>query len=171
MRRRDFVAGLGVAAWPHLVECRAASISEVKTAIDGAYILEEWRDADRVFRPPQAEGRVVFLNRAVITILIDRMREDRQVTVAEFGVYELHAGLFSYRYDNVSTFTQMAAAINVSHALPWEGMRDFDIIQEGPMVRLRSRSTEQAEFIFNAKGLRYSVGGELLRVWHRSKSE
>jgi hypothetical protein len=111
------------------------------------------------------------LNGTVATILIYKMREDQQVTGAAFGVYELRAGSFSYRYDNASTFTQTATAINVSHTLPWEGMRDFDITQEGAIVRLRSRSAEQAEFIFNAEGVRYSVGGKLLRVWRRSKSE
>jgi hypothetical protein len=46
---------------------RTASIAvtEIKATIDGAYILEEWHDADRVFRPPQVEGRFTFLNEAV----------------------------------------------------------------------------------------------------------
>jgi hypothetical protein len=155
----------------NLVECHAASVSEIRATIDGAYILEEWHNDERVFRPPQVEGRVVYLNGAVVTILIDKMREERQITVAEFGVYELRAGSFSYRYDNASTFTQAANTISVSHTLPWEGMRDFDVTQEGVTIRLRSRSAEQAEFIFNAEGLRYSVGGKLLRVWRRSKLE
>jgi hypothetical protein len=55
----------------NLAECCAASVSEIRAAIDGAYVLEEWYTADRVFRPPQVEGRVVFLNGAVVTILID----------------------------------------------------------------------------------------------------
>ena len=106
-----------------------------------------------------------------MTILIDKMRVDRQVTVAEFGVYELRPGSFSYRYDNASTFTQTANTINVSHALPWEGMRHFDISQEGSTVRLQSRSAEKAEFIIGAEGIRYSMGDKLLRVWRRSKLE
>ena len=76
----------------NLVECRAASIAEIKAGIDGAYILEEWHTDAGVFRPPQVEGRVVFLNGAVVTILIDKMQEERQVTVAEFGIYELREG-------------------------------------------------------------------------------
>jgi hypothetical protein len=154
----------------NLAECRAASVSEIRAAIDGAYILEEWHDADRVFRSPQVEGRFVLLNGAVVTILINKMREERQTTGALFGVYELSAGSFSYRYDNASAFTKTESAINASHDLPWEGMRDFDIMQEeGTTVRLRSRSAERAEFIFNVDGIRYSEGGKLLRVWRRSK--
>ena len=170
----SMILGL-LAACFTLVECRGASVSEIKNAIEGAYILEEWHtdtDSDSgVFRPPQVEGRVVFLNGAVVTILIDKMREDRQVTVAEFRVYELRPGSFSYRYDNASTFTQTANTINVSHALPWEGMRHFDISQEGSTVRLQSRSAEKAEFIISAEGIRYSMGDKLLWVWRRSKLE
>jgi hypothetical protein len=99
------------------------------------------------------------------------MRQERQVTVAEFGVYELREGTFSYRYDNASTFTQIPNTINVSNALPREGMRYFDITQEGATVWLRSRSAEQAEFMINTEGIRYSIGGKLLRVWRRSKLE
>jgi hypothetical protein len=155
----------------NLVECRAASVADIKATIDGAYILEEWHTDTGVFRPPQVEGRVVFLNGAVVTILIDKMGRERQVTVAEFGVYELREGTFAYRYDNASTFTQIPNTINVSSALPREGMRYFDITQEGAIVWLRSRSAEQAEFMINAEGIRYSIGGKLLRVWRRSKLE
>jgi hypothetical protein len=155
----------------NIVECRAASVADIKAAIDGAYILEEWHTDAGVFRPPQVEGRVVFLNGSVVTILIDKMRQERQVTVAEFGVYELREGTFAYRYDNASTFTQLGNAINVSSALPRDGMRYFDITQEGTTIWLRSRSAEQAEFMINAEGIRYSIGGKLLRVWRRSKLE
>src|SRR6516162_9342690 len=160
-----------LATYFNLVECGAASVVDIKATIDGAYILEEWHTDTGVFRPPQVEGRVVFLNGAVVTILIDKMREERQVTVAEFGVYELREGSFSYRYDNASTFTQTTSTITVSHTLPREGMRDFDVTHEGATVRLRSRSAEQAEFLINAEGIKYSIGGKLLRVWRRSKLE
>jgi hypothetical protein len=153
------------------VECRAASVGDIKGTIDGAYILEEWHTDTGVFRSPQVEGRIVFLNGVVVTILINKMRQERQVTVAEFGVYELREETFSYRYDNASTVTQTANNINVSSALPREGMRYFDIMQEGATVRLRSRSAEQAEFVINTEGIRYSIGGKLLRVWRRSKLE
>jgi hypothetical protein len=155
----------------NLVECRAASVAEIKATIDGTYILEEWHTDAGVFRPPQVEGRLAYLNGAVVTILINKMQEGQQVTVAEFGVYELRAGSFSYRYDNASTFTQTTNTINVSHALPWQGMRDFDVTQDGATVRLQSRTAEQAEFMIDAEGMRYSSGGKLLRVWRRSKSE
>jgi hypothetical protein len=35
----------------NFVESRAASVAEIKAAIDGAYILEEWHTDAGVFRP------------------------------------------------------------------------------------------------------------------------
>jgi hypothetical protein len=155
----------------NLVECCAASVSEIKAVIDGAYNLEEWHSADRVFRPPQVDGRFIVLNGAVVTILIKKTPEEQRFTFIGFGVYELNEGSFSYRYDNVSRFIQKEGAINESHELPFVGMRDFDITEEGGTIRLRSQSSEQAELIFNAEGVRYSEGGKLLRVWRRSPSQ
>jgi hypothetical protein len=166
--RRSAVSLLGAAAWGLTDDAEADSASEIRAAIYGAYILEEWHIDDGVFRKPQADGRFVILNGAVVTNLINKIQEDRQITAVLFGVYQLSAGSFSYRYDNTLIFTQTESTITVSHRLPWEGMRDFDIIQEGASVRLRSRSSEGADFMFSAEGLRYSEGGKLLRVWRRS---
>jgi hypothetical protein len=169
--RRSAVSLLGAAAWGLADDAEADSVSEIKTVIEGAYILEEWHVDENVFRPPQVDGRYIVLNGIVITVLINKMHEDEQISATLFGFYELKAGSYSYRYENVSIFTQTESAITVSHHLPWEGMRDFDIAQEGATVRLRSRSSEQAEMIFNAEGVRYSEGGKLLRVWRRSTSQ
>jgi hypothetical protein len=166
------VSLLGAAAWAVADEAKADdSVSGVRAVIDGAYILEEWHIDENVFRPPQVEGRVVFLNGAVVSTLINKTQEDRQITVALFGVYQLSAESFSYRYDNSSIFIQTGSTITVSHRPPFEGMRDFDIAREGATVRLRSRSSERADFIFDAEGQRYLEGGKLLRTWRRSMSQ
>jgi hypothetical protein len=146
-------------------------ILESEPVIDGAYTLEEWQIDENVFRPPQVEGRIVFLNGAIVTTLISKRQDDRQTTVALFGVYQLSAELFSYRYDNASVFIQTGSTITASHRPPFEGTRDFDITRDGAAVRLRSRSSERAEFVFDAEGQRYSEGGKLLRVWRRAKSQ
>jgi hypothetical protein len=92
-----------------------------------------------------------FLDGTVATILIDKMQVGRQVTDALFGIYEVRAGSFSYRYVNASTFTGTENTADVSHTLPWEKMRDFDVTQEGATVRFRSRSSDQAEFLLDAQ--------------------
>lgn len=167
--RRSAVSLLGAAAWGLADEAKADnSASQIRSAIDGAYVLEEWHIDENVFRPPQVEGRSVFLNGAVVFMVINKVQEERQITAALFGVYQLSAGLFSYRYDNASIFTQTGSAITASHRLPFEGMRDFDVAREGATVRLRSRSSERADLIFDGEGQRYSEGGKLVRVWRRS---
>jgi hypothetical protein len=120
------VSLLGAAAWVLADEAKADSASEIRATIEGAYSLEEWHIDENVFRPPQVDGRVAFLNGAVVFILINKVHEEKRITVAGFGVYQLSSGSFSYRYDNISIFTQTESAITVSHHLPWEGMRDFD---------------------------------------------
>jgi hypothetical protein len=114
------------------------------------------------------EGRVVFLNGAVVSILINNTQEDRQFTVALIGVYQLSQNSFSYRYDNSSIFIRTATSIAESHKPPFEGMRDFDITRDGATVQLQSRSSERASFVFDADGQKYSEGGKLVRVWKRS---
>jgi hypothetical protein len=167
--RRAAASLLGAAAWSVADEVKAGdSAPEIKIAIDGAYILEEWHINENVFRPPQVEGRVVFLNGAVVSILINNTQEDRQFTVALIGVYQLSQNYFSYRYDNSSIFIRTASSIAESHKPPFEGMRDFDITRDGATVQLQSRSSERASFVFDADGQKYSEGGKLVRVWKRS---
>jgi hypothetical protein len=93
--RRNAVSLLGAAAWGLADEAKADSASEIKATIQGAYTLEEWHIDDGVFRPPQVDGRVVFLNGAVVFILINKIHEEKQTAVAGFGVYQLSAGSFS----------------------------------------------------------------------------
>jgi hypothetical protein len=45
-----------------MITCNAASITELKAAIEGVYILEEWNIDGQTFRPPAVEGRFVILN-------------------------------------------------------------------------------------------------------------
>jgi hypothetical protein len=167
--RRAAASLLGAAAWSVADEVKAGDYApEIKIAIDGAYILEEWRIDETVFRPPQVEGRVVFLNGAVVSILINNTQEDRKFTVALFGIYQLNQNYFSYRYDNSSIFVQTASSITESHKPPFEGLRDFDITRDGATVQIQSRSSERASFVFDADGQKYSEGGKLVRVWKRS---
>jgi hypothetical protein len=168
-RRAASSSLISAAAWGLAGDAKAEDAAPgIKAAIDGAYILEEWHINENVFRPPQVEGRVVFLNGAVVSILINNTNEERKFIVALFGTYKLSQSSFSYRYDNSSIFIQTASSITESHNPPFDGMRDFDITRDGATVQLESRSPERASFIFDAAGQKYSEGGKLVRVWKRS---
>ena len=60
--RRSAVSLLGAAAWGLADDAKADSVSEIRAAIEGAYILEEWHVDENVFRPPQVDWRYIVLN-------------------------------------------------------------------------------------------------------------
>jgi hypothetical protein len=53
----------------------------VKAAVEGVYTLDEWHSDGKVLRPPQAEGRIVFRDGAVMFILIDNMQDSKKTYV------------------------------------------------------------------------------------------
>ncbi len=122
-----------------------------------------------MFRPPQVEGRFSMLNGIIIVILHNRMKESPQTTYASYGTYILTSKEFSYHYPGPSVFTITPSSITVSHKLPWEGMRTFDVIREGDNLRLRSQAGH-IEWFFTPEGETYSEtnGNKFLkRVWRR----
>jgi hypothetical protein len=151
-----------------MIPCNAASIRELKAAIEGVYILEEWNIDGQTFRPPAVEGRFVILNGNIMTVLIDTTQDSKRTYTTLYGVYSLTPDSFAYKYETRTTFTQ-TDKISLSRAIPWEGMREFTVKQEGNSVHLQSG--EKAAFDFNPDGEIYSEGGKVLRVWHRAKPE
>src|SRR3984957_6187762 len=152
-----------------MVACKAGSMTEVKTAIEGVYILDEWTIGGQTFRPPAVEGRFVILNGNIVTVLIDATQESKEAYSTLHGVYSLSPDSFAYKYETRTTFTQTPDNISLSRVIPWEGMRDFTVKQEGNSVHLQLGET--AAFDFNPEKLTYSEGGKVLRVWHRAKPE
>jgi hypothetical protein len=147
----------------------AASITELKTAIEGVYILDEWNIDGRTFRPPAVEGRFVILNGNIMTVLIDTTQESKKTYTTLYSIYSLTSDSFAYKYQTRATFTQTPDNISLSRAIPWEGMREFTVKQEGNFVHLQFG--EKAAFDFSPDGEIYSEDGKVLRVWHRAKPE
>jgi hypothetical protein len=163
------VAGMFAAAL--LCSCASSPIGDQsmkssKARVEGVYSLQEWHLGGEVVRPPRVDGRFFLLDGAVITIIHNRVQEDKQTTFAAYGSYLLDATRFSYRYDDASVFVQTASALTVSRKPPWEGMRSFKLVSEGNAVRLRSDNGLQ-EFLFSPDGLTYSENGKVQRVWRR----
>ena len=152
-----------------VVTCNAASLTELKAAIEGVYILDEWNIDGQTFRPPAVEGRFVILNGNIMTVLIDTTQDAKRTYTTLYGVYSLTPDSFAYKYETRTTFTQTPDKISLSRAIPWEGMREFTVKQEGNSVHLQFG--EKAALDFNPDGEIYSEGGKVLRVWHRAKPE
>jgi hypothetical protein len=51
--------------------------------------------------------------------------------------------------------------------VPWEGMREFTVQQDGKFVNIRG----QAAYNFNSDVVKYSEDGKALSVYHRAKPE
>jgi hypothetical protein len=152
-----------------IVTCNAASITDLKAAIEGVYILEEWKIDGQTFRPPLVEGRFVVLNGNIMTVLIDTRQDTKKTYTTLYGVYSLTSDSFAYKYETRATFVQTPDNISLTRAPFWEGMREFTVKQEGNSVHLQFG--DKAEMVYNPDGQTYSEAGKVVRVWHRAKSE
>ena len=152
-----------------MITSNAASITELKVAIEGIYILDEWNIDGQTFRPPVVEGRFVILNGNVMSVLIDTTQASKKTYTTLYSVYSLTSDSFAYKYETRTTFMQTPDKICLFREIPSEGMREFTVKQEGNSVHLQSG--EKAAFDFNPDGEIYSEGGKVLRVWHRAKTE
>jgi hypothetical protein len=152
-----------------MITSNATSITELRAAIEGVYILDEWNIDGQTFRPPAVEGRFVLLNGNVMSVLIDTTQESKKTYTTLYGMYSLTLESFAYKYETRTTFMQTLDKISLIRALPWDGMREFTVKQEGNAVHLQSGET--AAFQFNPDGEIYSEGGKVLRVWHRAKAD
>jgi hypothetical protein len=170
---RYFLSAIAVAViavWA-LVGANAASPADVKAAVEGIYVLEEWHADGKVFRPPQVAGRVVYLNGTFVAILENKADESKQTTSALFGTYSLQPDSFGYRFDERGVFTETPNGVTASHALPFEGMRSFDVVVDGSATALRSRSSDEAVWSFTPDGFTYAEHGQVLRAYRRVKPE
>jgi hypothetical protein len=166
------------AAVPSFLCCGSAAAADaeleaVRARVEGIYSLEEWHTATGVFRPPQIEGRATIKNGTIIFIIHDRMKASPQTTIATYGMYVLTSKEFAYRYVEPSVFTIDGDKITVSHKVPWEGLRHFDVVREGVNVRFKAQAGAQ-EFLFTPEGHSYSDGaaGDVgKRVWRRIPAE
>ena len=147
--------------------CQAATVAELRSTIEGAYILDEWDSGGKVFHPPQVEGRVVFVNGVIVVILEDARQESKKTYSASFGSYHLSPDSFGYKFQSRAVATQTPDKVTLSRAIPWQGLREFTVKQDGDVVRLQYEG--KAEFAFTAERLTYSEGGKILRVYHRAK--
>lgn len=151
------------------VASNATSVSELRTTIEGIYILDIWNIDGQICQPPVVEGRFVILNGNIMTVLINTIQETKKTYNTLIGVYHLTPSSFAYKYESRATFTQTADGISLNRTIPWEGMREFIVQQDGNSVHLQYE--DKAAYDFNPDGVTYSENGKTLRVYHRTKPE
>jgi hypothetical protein len=141
-------------------------LARIRSAITGVYELLEWRLRSITLRAPQVAGRFIVLNGSITTILHNRSEPTKPMTATMIGDYSLNTHNFAYGYDDVSTVTEGPAGATVSHELPWQGRRSYNVRLADEELRLRAVDGPH-EFVFTAAGLRYSEDGTPLRTWRR----
>lgn len=135
--------------------------------VSGVYSLLEWRVADRVYTPPDVEGRFILCAGTVTTVLRNHSQAPLPATSVCLGTYRLHEERFAYRYADVSSYLEGPAAVTVSHAPLWDGERAFSVHTQDDAVVLRALPDGGQEFRFTATGLTYAENGIPLRRWQR----
>ena len=140
--------------------------ANVKSLVEGFYLLREWHTGQEVLRPPAVDGRFALVDGVVVTILKNWSEPANRLSATAWGSFTLDADGFSYRYEDATIALETAAEPRVSHQLPFEGTRSFKPSVEPGGLRYR-RAEGGIEFFFTPDGLAYSENGEVLRVWKR----
>jgi hypothetical protein len=104
-----------------IAPCNAASIADLKAAIEGVYILDEWTIDGKTFRPPEVEGRSVIVDGNILTILTDTTEASKRTYNTLMGTYYLISTSFTYTCNSRTGFTQTPDNISLSRALPFGG--------------------------------------------------
>ena len=148
-----------------LVSAANSQDSSLK-CMEGVYSLEEFKQGGEVFKPPQASGRWVILNGAVVWIIYDRTQASKLTTSAGVGHYTIDGTSYAYRYDEVEVYTQTDAGISVSRKPFWEGMRSYILAPGTDQVRLQHVESK-SDFVCSADGVTFRFGEGNHRKWRR----
>ncbi len=168
--KTHWFAAILVLAGPGALLASKASPPEARSSIEGVYTLEEWHAGEEILRPPAVDGRLVFRDGVVVTILKNLSQSASKVSAATYGRYSLDSSGFSYSYEDATFVTETPSEAKVSHKLLFDGKRSFTVSGDPNGVRLR-RTEGNIEFFFTRELLTYSENGKVLRVWRRVKAE
>lgn len=134
--------------------------------ITGIYDLQEWHTDSGVLKAPQIYGHFVVKNGTITTVLHNGA-DPGYTTIAGIGHYSMENGHFTYQYDHSETFTKGASGIAVDGALPWKGLKTFDVVEQTP-TSLRIRTPDgDTEFYFTKTTFDAFDHGKPLRSYKR----
>ena len=127
--------------------------------IEGSYELIEWTDGDLTLKPPAISGRYVIRD-GMVTWVVHKFHEGRQLTHANLGSYQFTATTFNYGYGNWFSMSGDAQPTKVVREAPapfadmvLPRMREFMLTEEGGVVKASYRS---ARFEFTRDGVTYT---------------
>jgi len=137
----------------------------IRAAIEGTWVLEEWRVDGFVLRPPMATGRMSFHDN-VIMITGTGKRGDRTRSFYAYGSYEVGESTWSYGYQEYVAVREAQSTVSIARDLPWKGLRQFQArIEENKLIL--DFEGGNARIVISGDDFAYNETGTLVRRWTR----
>jgi len=138
---------------------------ELRAALEGTWQLDEWHVNGQVLKPPEADGR--WSNRdGVVLFLLHRNGADTAESTMGYGVYQMDADTWGYRYLRMETSTgPRGGPAQVTVSRPPPDMRSFKVGRVGSKVVLEGVGGDRREY----EGPFFTLfqKGQIVRRWRR----
>jgi hypothetical protein len=139
--------------------------ADLQAALEGTWQLEEWHVDGKVLRPPQADGRWSNHDGIVLFML---HRADSAESTMGYGVYEMTADTWSYRYARTQRMGgPLAGPFTIGVQPPGE-MRAFKVRRAPGKVILEGGANDTREY--EGPFFTFFQNGQILRKWRRTTS-
>jgi hypothetical protein len=135
--------------------------AELRAVFEGTWQLDEWHINGQILRPPQVDGR--WSNHDGV-VMVAFFRADTGEFTANYGVYEITADTWSYRYTQRTT-PQRDGPPRVAIQEPPAEMRPFKITRAPGKVILEGAGEDRREY--EGPYFTFMQGGRIVRKWKR----
>jgi hypothetical protein len=143
---------------------RAPSLTQLRAVLEGTWVLEEWHVDGQVLKPPEVDGRRTNHD-GVHLFVVHRVTNGTRFSQVGYGVYQIDASTWSYRYDHMETSTGPATGpVQVTDSRD-DGMRPFKISQQGNKIILDGADEDRREY--DGRFLTFEQKGQVIRKWRR----
>jgi hypothetical protein len=139
---------------------------DLRAALEGTWQLEEWHVGEgKVLRPPQADGRWSNHDGHVLFML---HRADSAESTMGYGVYEMTADTWGYRYTRTQRMSgPIAGPFAISVQPPGE-MRSFKIRRAPGKIILEGSGGDTREY--EGPFFTFFQNSQIVRKWRRMTS-
>jgi hypothetical protein len=138
---------------------------DLRAILEGTWQLDEWHLNGEVLKPPQADAR--WSNHdGVALFLIHRETGGTAESTMGYGVYEMDAENWSYRYTHMqTTIGPPGGPAKITVTKPPPQMRTFKIERSGSKVILRGAGGDHREY--EGPYFTFFQKGQIVRRWRK----
>jgi hypothetical protein len=156
-------ASILLGAGGSITSAQSPAPADLRAALEGTWQLEEWHVDGKVLRPPQADGRWSNHDGVVLFVL---HRADTAESTTGYGVYEMTADTWGYRYTRTQTTSgPLGGPFKFNVAQPAQTMRSFKIRREPGKVILEGAGEDRREY--EGPFFTFMQKGQITRKWRR----